>query len=247
MLRLRSKLRSQAGSDDLSRSLAAVREPSGAASEDYRTLRTNLLYGQIDAPPKVILITSPGLSEGKSTTCANLGVALSQVDKRTLIVDCDLRKPAMHEIFGMRNVRGLVNILAGECDLRGALQRSSPNLMVVTAGPVPPNPAELLSSRRFAEFLGQARKEFVYVLMDSPPVQPVADPAILASQSDGVLLVLDAQSTRKVALRRAMHSLENVGANVIGTVMNNARPAEGSYYGYTGGGENPGGADQGTG
>jgi capsular exopolysaccharide synthesis family protein len=233
MARLQLKRRREPATDDLaSGSLITVSEPRGTASEDYRSLRTSLLYSLVDTPPKVVVVTSAGPSEGKSTTCANLGVVLAQVDKQTLIVDCDMRKPTIHRIFGLRNLQGLVNVLAGEHGLHQVCQEALPGLKAITTGPVPPNPAELLSSRRFAELLNQAREEFDYVLLDVPPVGIVSDPVIAATQADGVLLVIDAQNTRKGAVRQAMRSLEGVGANVIGTVMNNVKVPKGGYYRY---------------
>lgn len=220
--------------DDISERLVTMSDPMGLASEAYRTIRTNLLYSFADLPLQVVVMTSPGPKEGKSTTCANLGVTLAQADKRTLILDCDLRKPVVHKVFGLRNVWGLVNVLAGERDLSGIWHEPMKNLKVVTVGPVPPNPAELLGSRRFAELIEQVRKDFDYVLIDAPPVELVSDPAILATQSDGVLLVLDAQKTRKGAVRRSMRGLEAVGANVLGTVMNNVKGGKAGYYYYGG-------------
>lgn len=215
---------------DLGERVVTVLDPKGTASEDYRTLRTNLLYALVDTPPKVIAITSPGPTEGKSTTCANLAVVLTQADKNTLIIDGDLRKPAMHRVFGVRNFAGVVNVLAGEHDLREVWHEPLTGLKVVTAGPVPPNPADLLGSRRFAQLVGQVREEFDYVLIDTPPIELVSDPAILATQTDGVLLVVDAQKTRKGAVRQAMRNLEAVGAKVLGTVMNNVKDSRGGYY-----------------
>lgn len=216
--------------EDPSGRLVTLLEPASVAAEAYRTLRTSLLYSLVDTPPKVIIVTSPGPTEGKSTTCANLAVVLAQADKRTLIMDCDLRKPTMHRIFGLRNVRGVVNVLAGEHDLSEICQEPLAGLKVATAGPLPPNPAELVGSRRFADLVGRARKEFDYVLIDAPPTELVTDPAIIATQGDGVLLVLDAQNTRKGAVRQSVRSLKTVGANVLGTVMNNVESGKGGYY-----------------
>ena len=230
MARLQLKRRREPATDNLSGSLITVVDPRGAASEDYRSLRTSLLYSLVDTPPKVVVLTSPGPSEGKSTTCANLGVALAQVDKQTLIVDCDMRRPTIHKLFGLRNLRGLVNVLAGEHSLHEVCQEALPGLKVITTGPIPPNPAELLSSRRFTEILDQTREEFDYVLLDVPPEGIVSDPVIAATQADGVLLVVDAQNTRKSSVRQTMHSMEGVGANVIGTVMNNVKASKGGYY-----------------
>ncbi len=230
---LKSKPKQAQGAEgEVSGSLVAALDPSSAAAEDYRTLRTNLFYTLVDMPPKVIMMTSPRPREGKSTTCANLGVVLAQADKKVLLMDCDLRKPVMHRLFGMHNLRGLVDVLAGACELNEILRESKVGPKVATAGPVPPNPTELLSSNRFAEILAQVRQEFDYVLIDAPPVGLVSDPAILATKSDGVLLVLDAQNTRKGAVREAMRSLEAVGAHVLGTVMNNVNISRRTYARY---------------
>jgi len=222
----------QATEAGVSGSLVAALDPSGAAAEDYRTLRTSLLYMFVDSPPKVIMMTSPRPREGKSTTCANLGVVLAQADKKVLIMDCDFRKPVVHTTFGVRNLRGLVDVLAGACDLSEVIQETTVGPKVATVGPVPPNPTELLSSNRFAEILAHVRQEFDYVLIDAPPVGLVSDPAILATKSDGVLLVVDAQNTRKGTVRQAMRSLEAVGANVLGTVMNNVNVSRSNYARY---------------
>jgi capsular exopolysaccharide synthesis family protein len=215
--------------DDPSGRLVTVLQPTNAASEAYHALRTSLLYAMVDAPPKVIVLTSPGFGEGKSTICANLGVVLAQAGKQTLILDCDLRKPEMHRIFRLRNVYGVVNVLAGEYDLPEVWQEPLEGLKVVTAGALPLNPAELLSSRRFADFVGRARQMFDYVLIDVPPIALVSDPAIVAVQGDGILLVLDAQKTRKASVRQSVRSLRAVGANLLGTVMNNVNVSEETY------------------
>ncbi len=213
-----------------SMSLATVSDPAGITAEAYRTLRTNLFYAVVDNPPKVIMVTSPGSGEGKSTTCANLAVVLVQADKSTLIMDCDMRKPQVHAVFGLRNFRGVTDVLRGEASLPEVCQEPLAGLKAATSGSPPPNPAELLSSGRFAELVGRARQMFDYVLIDAPPVEMVSDPLILATQADGVLLVLDAQNTRKRALRRSVRRLETVDANVIGTVMNNVDVSERGYY-----------------
>lgn len=220
-------------SEDLSERLAALRDTTSVAAEAYRTLRTNLLYAFVDEPPKVIAVTSPGAREGKTTTCANLAVALAQLDRNTLVVDCDFRRPKIQEIFGLRNLWGVTNVLVEDRFLSSTWHDILPSLKVLTAGPIPPNPAELLSSKRFAEFLTRMREQFDYVLLDAPPVGPVTDPVVLSTQTDGVLLVLDAQNTRKNSVRQSVRSLQAVGGNVLGTVMNNVKLQKGSYYGQT--------------
>jgi capsular exopolysaccharide synthesis family protein len=218
--------------DELDGRVVTVLDPTSAASEAYRSLRTNLLYALVDNPPKVIVLTSPGQGEGKSTICANLGVVLAQAGKETLIVDCDFRKPAIHRFFGLRNLHGVVDVLAGERTLQGVWTEPVEGLKVVPVGLIPPNPTELLGTRRFSELLTNVRQEFDHVLVDASPVGLVSDPAILATQGDGVLLILDAQNTRKGSVRQAMRSLTAVGANVIGTAMTNVKAAKATKQSY---------------
>lgn len=226
-------VRNNKDDNSLDGALVTVHDANSAASEAYRMIRANLLYAAVDAPPKVVLVTSPGPAEGKSTLCANLGVVLAQSGKRTLVMDCDLRRPVMHEIFGLRNTSmGLVNVVIGECSLQEACQGPLPDLSleVLTVGAVPPNPAEFLASRRFAEVLATARETFDHVVLDSSPMGQVSDPTAIAVQADGVLLTLDASKTRKGSVQRAVRGLNAVGANVLGTVMNNAKGSTDVYY-----------------
>jgi capsular exopolysaccharide synthesis family protein len=230
---LRRRARMELGERNFSGRLATLNDPAGGASEAYRTLRTSLLRTLTMSPPAVVELTSAGPSEGKSTTCANLGVALAQAGYKTLIMDCDLRAPLMHKIFGLSNSEGLVDVLTNEAGLLSLL-REPPlaNLNVVTAGPIPPNPTELLGSGQFSEVVGEARGRFDYVLLDSPHllatgpsfVGSFADPLEVASRADGVLLVLDAQGSTRNALRRAMRTLENAGSSILGLVVNNVEP-----------------------
>ncbi|MGI8649115.1 MAG: CpsD/CapB family tyrosine-protein kinase [Rubrobacter sp.] len=227
-------LEKQKSPGELPDRLVSLSDFGGQAAEAYRTLRTSLLYAAVDDPPRVIVITSPGQKEGKSTTCANLAVSLAQAEKSVILIDCDLRKPVVHGIFNLRNSKGLVNALVGTDRVKSLWCSPVGNLKVLTSGPVPPNPTELLGSERFSALLTELRETFDYVLIDAPPVQLVSDPAIVASQADGVILVLDAQSTRKLSAKRSMRSLEAVGAKVLGTVMNNVKPArDGTYGGYS--------------
>ena len=231
MFNLRSKGKKHLAlrAEELAARLSAIYDPTSPASEAYRTLRTNLIYSFVDSPPKVIVLTSPGPGEGKSTTCANLGVVLAQAGRRVLIIDCDFRKPVMHKFFGMRNLLGVVDVLAGERELHEVATQPTEGLTVIPVGHIPPNPTELLSTQRFKQLLTSVREDFDYVLIDAPPVAVVSDPVILATQGDGVLLVLDAQNTRKSTLRQALRSLGTVGANVLGTVMNNVEASNETY------------------
>lgn len=212
-------------------SLVTLLDPTSSTSEAYRTLSTSLLSALGDAPSKVVIITSPGSAEGKSTLCANLGVVLAQMGKNTLLVDCDFRRPTMHEIFGLRSARGVVDVLAGNDSLQNVCKEPLSDLILLkalTVGTTPKNPAEVLNSQRLAGFIANAREEFDYVLIDSSPISFVSDPIILSVHGDGVLLALD-KKTRKEDLRHAMRSLSGVGANVLGTVMNNAKKGRGGY------------------
>lgn len=221
----------QEDSRTFTKDLITVLEPVSVAAEAYRTLRTNLFYAVVDRPPKVIVVTSPNPKDGKSVTCANLGVVLAQADKSTLLIDCDLRRPNVHRLFEARNFRGLADVLVNEDDPREVWQEPVPNLKILTAGLIPPNPAELLGSKRFTGLLERMRNKFDYILLDAPPVEMVADPLILATQADGVLLVVNSQNTRRGDLRRSVRSLNAVEANILGTVMNNAKASSGGYYG----------------
>jgi capsular exopolysaccharide synthesis family protein len=221
----RFRSRRQAQNDEvdaLSGQLVTLLDSAAVASEAYRSLRTSLLYAVANAPPTVILITSPGLRDGKSTTCANLAVVLAQAGKETLVIDGDLHEPSLHKIFGVPNVNGMVNVLSGEYDLSEMCTELFPGLKVLSTGPIPPNPAELLISGRLAPLIGQARQLFDYVLIDSPPTELVSDPMIIATQADAVILVLNSEETGKGSLHKAMRNLEAVGANVLGTVINKA-------------------------
>ena len=216
-----------------SESLITILDPTGEAAEAYRTLRTSLIYGAENTPLKMVLVTSPGSAEGKSTVCANLGVVLAQAGKRTLTVDCDFRRPTLHKIFGLDTIRGLVDCIVAESSLPEVYREpvSGLDLKVLTAGALPPDPSEVLSSRPLSELLAKFREEFDYVLLDSPPIGLVSDPAIIGTQSDGILLTLDAQKTTKEAVRQAMRRLTDVGANVLGTVTNNVGKSSAySYY-----------------
>lgn len=209
--------------EGLSERLVMVTDPTGSAAEAYRALRTNLLFAPANGSPKVVVVSSPGPGEGKSVTCANLAVALAQTGKDTLVIDCNLRNPAMRDVFGLRETAGLVDILTGELGLSEAWQEPVPGLKLVTAGSVPPDPAELLSSGHFTEVVGQARERFDHVLLDSPDTDSVSDSVLLSARADGVLLVMDVRKTRKGSMLRAARDLEMVGGKIIGTVVNGVK------------------------
>ena len=218
--------------------LVLVSDPRGAAAEAYRTLRVNIQFASPDHPLRTILATSAGPDDGKSITLANLAIALAETGAPTLLVDCDLRRPSLHSLFNLPNESGLTSLmLAGTAmpDAAGLpLQATTvPNLRLLPSGPLPPNPAELLASRRMADLLTLLAEQATYVLFDTPPILAVADAAVLAPRVDGVLLVVRAGKTRRDLAVKARKMLEQVKANLVGAVLTDAT-LEGSAYAYYG-------------
>jgi non-specific protein-tyrosine kinase len=179
--------------------LVTLTDPRSPASEAYRTLRTNLLFASLDEPLVTLVVTSAGPDEGKSTTLANLAVTMAQGGKNTILVDCDLRRPAQHEIWGVPNEKGLATVIVSESKTpKFPLQDTGvDNLQLLTSGPPPPNPADLVGSARMETIIEALKKKADFVLFDAPPVTAVTDAALLASKLDGTLLVLRAGGTRR--------------------------------------------------
>jgi len=212
--------------------LFTLRDPRSPIAEAYRALRTNIQFSSLDTVLRTVLVTSAGPAEGKSTTLANLAVVTAESGTRVLAVDCDLRRANLHTLFGLDNTEGLTNfILAEGTGPLPAQPTGVPNLQVLTTGPLPPNPSELLASRQMARVLDVLRDAADLVLFDAPPVVAVTDAAILAPRMDGVLLVVDAGTTRRDWARRARAQLEKVNARLLGVVLNNAQ-VDTQLYGY---------------
>lgn len=206
-------------------SLVTVSNPRSPISEAYRSLRTNLEFSSLDRPLKTMVVTSAGPEEGKSTTLANLAVTLAQAEKKVILVDCDLRRPSQHEIFEVGNSLGLTSMVVDEEAFKNPpLQETPvPNLKLLPSGPLPPNPSELLGSRRMEEIIATLREKADLVLFDAPPIIAVTDAAVLASKVDGVLLVIKAGTTKRDHAQRAKALLEKVNARLVGAVLNNVR------------------------
>lgn len=206
-------------------SLVTISNPRSPISEAYRSLRTNLEFSSLDRPLKTMVVTSAGPEEGKSTTLANLAVTLAQAEKKVILVDCDLRRPSQHEIFEVGNSLGLTTMVVDEEAFRNPpLQETPvPNLKLLPSGPLPPNPSELLGSRRMEEIIATLREKADLVLFDAPPIIAVTDAAVLASKVDGVLLVIKAGTTKRDHAQRAKALLEKVNARLVGAVLNNVR------------------------
>jgi succinoglycan biosynthesis transport protein ExoP len=202
--------------------LVTIDEPRGAAAEAYRTLRTNLLAATRTSKIRTILVTSAGPGEGKTTTAVNLAVALAQVDRSVVLISADLRHPRLHPYFGVGNEWGLGQVLTGEVQLTDALVDTTiPRLQVLPSGPVSTlkEPVELLQSGRMAEVIRRCRQAD-FVILDSPPIEPVADALVLAGLVEGVLFVADARLGTRAAVASARHQLEQVGGTVLGGVLN---------------------------
>jgi polysaccharide biosynthesis transport protein len=208
-------------------------QPRSPVSEAFRSLRTNIQYSNIDAPLRTLLVTSPSPREGKTLVCANLAVVFAQGGKNVILVDADLRRPAVHKRLEVSNNIGLTNLLLQpEIVLDGMLQKTkTANLSVVSAGDLPPNPAELLGTRKMRLILDKLKEGMNILVIDSPPVLPVADPSVLAPIVDGVLLVLQPGKTTLSEARDTVERLRRVNAKIIGIILNNV-DLKGSSYHY---------------
>jgi capsular exopolysaccharide synthesis family protein len=227
------------------RELVTLISPASVVSEAYRTLRTNLMFSTPGHPPKTVLITSSQGGEGKTVTAVNLAISLALHGSKVLVVDADLRKPSCHEMFRVDREPGLSSVLSGQCDLDVAIVRSplSPKLYhlenghglyVLPAGPIPPNPAELLGSAVMGKLLEEAKERFEFVVIDSPPVLPVTDSVVLSTKAEAVVFVVREGEWRREVVRKAVAQLRAVRARTRGAVLNRVNVSRGShgYYSY---------------
>jgi capsular exopolysaccharide synthesis family protein len=215
-------------------SLVTIADPRSPVSEAYRTLRTNIQFSSLDRPVRTLLVTSTSAAEGKSTTIANLAVTFASAGNEVVLVDSDLRRPSLDRIFGLNNGQGLTSIMLDDSDPALVLQPTQvERLRVLTSGPLPPNPSELLGSQRLDRILKTLSESVDLVLLDCPPIIAVTDAAVLARKVDAVLLVVNAGKTRREHAARARQLLDKVNANVLGVVLNNAQ-TDTSLYQYYG-------------
>ena len=215
--------------------LATILYPRSPVAEAYRSLRTNIEFASVDDPARVILITSAMPGEGKTTTAANLAAVFAQTGHATLLVDADLRKPRVHRSFDLPNSQGLTDLFRSDAvqvsDVAQATEQE--HLSVVTTGPLPPNPAELLRSTRMRAVMDRLVESAQFVIVDSPPLQAVTDAAILSSLVDGTVIVIDAGRTRRGAVQNGREALAKVGARVLGVTLNRlSQSMSGNYYYY---------------
>jgi non-specific protein-tyrosine kinase len=213
--------------------LVTITDPRSPAAEAYRTLRTNLSFFSLDQPIRSLVVTSPAAGEGKSTAVANLAVTMAQSGRRTVLVDCDLRRPSLHELFGLNMAPGLTNVVLEEMAELPLQATGVDGLSLLSSGPTPPNPADLLGAQRMERLIAQLSERADIVLFDAPPVVAAADAAILGAKADGVLLVIQAGRTRRDQSERARELLEQAKVRIVGVALTNA-PREsrgGEYYG----------------
>ncbi|TRZ36821.1 polysaccharide biosynthesis tyrosine autokinase [Niallia circulans] len=219
---------------DSKRKLVAKYDPKSPISEQYRTIRTNILYSSIDEEIRSIMVTSSGPGEGKSTTTANLAVVFAQQGKTVLLVDADLRKPTVHYTFKLTNQNGLTTVLTNQVDLMEAVNKTDENnLYVLSSGPIPPNPSELLGSKAMQHFMSKALEEFDFIIFDTPPVLAVTDAQILSNLCQGSVLVVSSGKTEKDSLLKTKDLLNATNGRLLGVVLNNKKvDKKGSYYYY---------------
>jgi non-specific protein-tyrosine kinase len=228
-----SRISSGLHSDPMYR-LVTLLYPRSSASEAFRTLRTNVDFASVDLPTKSLLVTSSVAGEGKTTVAANLAIAFAQAGRRTILVDADLRHPEVHLVFKLANAIGLTTLLRSDLGaVMNALHPTDqPNLRILPAGPIPPNPAELLGSQKMRAIIESLKQDADIVIFDSPPLRAVTDAAILAPAVDATLLIILAGRTRGAAVRLGREALARVGAQVIGATLNRVRSGDGeAYYG----------------
>jgi len=221
---------------NIRRHLVTKEDPKSPVSESYRMIRTNILYSQTEEPIKTILVSSPGPGEGKTTTVTNLAITFANLGKETLLLDTDLRRPVIHRVFEINRDPGICHYLSGnETDFNTIIRETEiPNLFIVPAGISPPNPSELLGSKRMKSLIAQLKLEWDIILFDSPPITAVTDATMISTETDSMVLVVKAGSTIKESLTRALQSLQGVNTNLTGAVLNSVskRSSYDSYYYY---------------
>lgn len=220
---------------DQKRKLVTALDPKSPISEQYRTIRTNIQFSAVDEEVKTIMVTSPGPAEGKSTTASNVAVVFAQQEKRVLLVDADLRKPTSHYTFNMTNTFGLTTVLSKQVSLEKSLNKTDiDNLFVLTSGPIPPNPAELLGSKAMSAFLEEVKEKFDIIVFDTPPMLAVTDAQVLANQCDGVILVAYSGKTEIEEASKSKELLVAAKAKLLGVVLNHKKLQSSDYYYYYG-------------
>lgn len=213
--------------------LITITDPRSPISEAYRTLRTNLSFYSLDNPLTTLVVTSPAPSEGKSTTIANLAVTMAQSGRKTVIVDCDLRRPSLHELFNLKAEPGFTDYILAD-EMAVPLQATGiENLQLLSSGTKPPNPADMLGAKKVDQLIARLKEEAEIILFDAPPVVAVTDAVVLGAKVDGVLLVIQAGKTKRDHAERAKETLAKANVRIVGVTLTNA-PKDSAMSGYYG-------------
>jgi len=232
---MRKKQKKNRVSQTAARKLITSANPKSVISEQFRTLRTNINFSMPDKELKTLIFTSASPSEGKSTIAANIAVVFAQEGKRVLLVDADMRKPTVHYTFHMTNTLGLSNLLTRQATVSDVVKVSEvENLNIITCGPIPPNPAELIGSHTMDKVIEEMKGYFDIIIFDAPPVLSVTDAQILSNKSDGTILVMSSGQTEKENILKAKDALVSSQGNIIGAVLNNFELSNDNYYQYYG-------------
>ncbi|MFK3936228.1 CpsD/CapB family tyrosine-protein kinase [Alkalihalobacillus sp. NPDC078783] len=235
MTRSRQNAHKKTGSrNKTQRHLIADLHKHSPISEQYRTIRTNIEFSSVDKELRSFVVTSAGPGEGKSTSVANLAIVMAQNGNSVLVIDADMRRPTAHYTFSLSNTRGLTNVLSKQSLLEETVQNTNiDNLSILTCGPIPPNPAELLNSQMMEIIIKEALSQFDIVFFDAPPVMAVTDAQLLASKVDGTILVTSSGKTDKEEAIKTKELLVKTNANLLGVILNNKSVDEKSYYYYS--------------
>ena len=219
------------------KSIISYNDPKSVISEQYRAIRTNIEYSNVDQNTKTILVTSSDKNEGKTTTVSNLAVSFANLNKKVLLIDCDLRNASIHKMFRLNNIYGLTDILAKDRAVDKCIQETElKNLYVLTAGATPPNPAEILSSEKMKNLIEDLKNMYDYIFIDTPPIGLVTDAGVLSSFIDGVVLVVKSESVEKKYLEETKKKLDAVDARILGAILNSYKSEQKdyNYYSYYG-------------
>lgn len=215
--------------------LITIRNPKSPISEAYRGIRTSIEFSNIDKDLKTIVVTSTRQNEGKSTVIANLAVTFASLDKKVLIIDGDLRNPSVHKMFGVSNIHGITDILVNNRAFVDCAHTTGiSNLHVLTVGPMPPNPSEILSSKKMKQFIEGLKDNYDYIFIDAPPIGIVTDAGIISTYADGCIFVVGANEADIDHIKIAKERLDSIGANILGTILNKMelKGSDSYYYNY---------------
>jgi polysaccharide biosynthesis transport protein len=219
--------------ENVSKELVLIHSPKSTVSESFRGIRTGILFSSADAPPQVILVSSAAPAEGKSICVANIAIALAMGGSRVVILDCDMRKPRQHKIFKCPRENGISSVLVGTTPLSDVIVHTPvENLDLIPCGPIPPSPSEIVGSKKLGQLIDTLRKDYQHILIDSPPITAVTDSVLLSHVSDSVLMVIHAGTTPKPVVQNAIEQLQNVGAHIMGGVLNGVQTGRDSYNYY---------------